>query len=89
MLTLFSYVLSCLSHLRLFAPLGILPGSSVHGMLQASTPRDGCHALLQGIFPPQGLSPSLLCPLHWQAGSLPLAPPFPLPLVTLKKGNEI
>ena len=34
----------------------------------------GCHALLQGIFPTQGLK---LCPLHllhWQAGSLPEAP---------------
>ena len=32
----------------------------------------GCHALLKGIFPTQGLSPHLL---HWQAGSLPLVPP--------------
>ena len=30
---------------------------------------------LQGIFPTQGLNPHLLCLLHWQAGSLPLAPP--------------
>ena len=35
----------------------------------------GCHFLLQGIFPTQGLSPSFLCLLHWQADSLPLAPP--------------
>ena len=28
----------------------------------------GCHALLQGIFPPQGSKRSLL---HWQADSLP------------------
>ena len=35
----------------------------------------GCHALLQGIFPAQGLNPHLLCLLHWQADSLPLAPP--------------
>ena len=35
----------------------------------------GCHFLLQGIFPTQGSSPHLLCLLHWQAGSLPLAPP--------------
>ena len=27
-----------------------------------------------GIFPTQGSNPSLLCLLHWQAGSLPLAP---------------
>ena len=35
----------------------------------------GCHFLLQGIFPTQGLNPCLLCILHWQADSLPLAPP--------------
>ena len=35
----------------------------------------GCHALLQGIFPTQGLNPSLQCLLHWQVGSLLLAPP--------------
>ena len=35
----------------------------------------GCHFLLQGIFPTQGLNPHLLCLLHWQVDSLPLAPP--------------
>ena len=35
----------------------------------------GCHALLQGIFPTQGSNHYFLCLLHWQAGSLPLAPP--------------
>ena len=35
----------------------------------------GCHALLQGIFPTQGSNPCLFHLLHWQAGSLPLAPP--------------
>ena len=35
----------------------------------------GCHALLQGIFPTQGLNSCLLYLLHWQAGSLPLTPP--------------
>ena len=35
----------------------------------------GCHALLQGIFPTQGLNLRLLRLLHWQAGSLPPAPP--------------
>ena len=40
----------------------------------------GCHALLQGIFPTQGLEPHLFSLLHWQVGSLPLAPPGkPLP----------
>ena len=31
-----------------------------------------CHFLLQGIFLTQGLNPSCLCLLHWQADSLPL-----------------
>ena len=35
----------------------------------------GCRALLQGIFLTQGSNPSLLCLLHWQVDSLPLAPP--------------
>ena len=35
----------------------------------------GCHALLQGIFPTQGLNPSVLCIMHWQACFLSLAPP--------------
>ena len=30
----------------------------------------GCHFLLQGIFPTQGLNPHLL---HWQEDSLPLS----------------
>ena len=34
-----------------------------------------CHALFQGIFPSQGLNLHLLHLLHWQASSLPLAPP--------------
>ena len=37
---------------------------------------EGYHALLQGIFPTQGSNPCLLCLLHWQVGSLPLAPPW-------------
>ena len=35
----------------------------------------GCHALLQEIFSTQWLNPHLLCLLHWQVGSFPLAPP--------------
>ena len=52
-----------------------LPGSSVHGILSGKNTGMGCHALLQGIFPTQGLNPHLLCLLHWQADSFPLAPP--------------
>ena len=32
----------------------------------------GCHFLLQGIIPTQGLNPHLLCLLHLQTDSLPL-----------------
>ena len=51
-----------------------LPGSSVLG-LQARILELDCHALLQGILPIQGSNMCLLYPLHWQAGSFPLAPP--------------
>ena len=37
-----------------------LPGSSIHGILQAKNTRVGSHSLLQGIFPTQGLNPGLL-----------------------------
>ena len=33
-----------------------------------------CHVLLQGIFPTQGSTLHISSLLHWQAGSLPLAP---------------
>ena len=49
------------------------PGSSVHGDSPGKNPGVGCHALLQEIFPTQGMNPSLLCLLRWQAGSLPLS----------------
>ena len=35
----------------------------------------GCHFLLQGIFPTQGLNPHLLGFLHWQADPLTTPPP--------------
>ena len=35
------------------------PGSSVHGDSPGKNTCVGCHALLQGIFPTQGLSPGL------------------------------
>ena len=40
-----------------------LPGSSVHGDSPGKNTGVGCHALLQGIFPTQGLNPGLL---HWR-----------------------
>ena len=35
------------------------PGSSVHGDSPDKNTRMGCHSLLQGIFPTQGLNPGL------------------------------
>ena len=35
----------------------------------------GRHAFLQGIFLTQGSNPHILCLLHWQVDSSPLAPP--------------
>ena len=46
------------------------PGSSVCGILPGKNTGVGCHALLKGTFPTQGLNPGLL---QWQAGSLPLS----------------
>ena len=37
-----------------------LPGSSVYGDSPGKNAGKGCHALLQGIFPSQGLNPALL-----------------------------
>ena len=46
----------------------------------------GCHFLLQGIFPTQGLNSPLLCFLHWQADSWPSEPPGkPVQAVNAKK----
>ena len=69
-----AFVLSCFSCVQLFATLWAA---------RLLCPRDspgkntgvGCCALLQGFFPSQGSKPSLLHDLHWQVGSLPLAPP--------------
>ena len=44
----------------------------------------GCHFLLQGIFPTQGLNPQLLRLLHWQVDSLP-----PHHLGIMLGGNQI
>ena len=49
------------------------PPGSVHGDSPGKNTGVGFHALLQGIFSTQGWNPCLLCLLHWQAGSLPLA----------------
>ena len=51
-----------------------LPGSSVHGVLQARRLK-WVHLLLPGSCPTQGLTSLLLGLLHWQVVSLPLGPP--------------
>ena len=48
-----------------------LPGSSVHGIFQASIL--GCHFLLQGVFLTLGLSPCLLCLLQCRQILYPLS----------------
>ena len=57
-----------------------LPGSSAHGILQGKILEwvampSSWGSSQQGIFPTQGSNLHLLHLLHWQAGSLPLAPP--------------
>ena len=52
-----------------------LPGSFVHGILQARILEWVVMSSPRGIFPTQGSNPCLLRLLRWQAGSLPLASP--------------
>ena len=48
------------SHPTLCDPMDYsLPGTSVHGDSPGKDTRVGCHALLQGIVPTQGLNPGL------------------------------
>ena len=56
-----------------------LPGSSVYGIFPGKNTGVGCHSLLQGLFPIQGLNPGLL---HWQVGSLASEPPGKSPKYT-------
>ena len=51
------------------------PGPSVHGIPQARILQWVAMPSSRGSSQPRGLNPRLLCPLHWQAGSLPLVPP--------------
>ena len=63
---------ACLVMLDSSRPHGLCssPGSSIHGILQATILEIGCHFFLQGIFLTQGLNPHLL---NWQVDSLPLS----------------
>ena len=66
---------SCPSLATLWSIVYSLSGSSVHGIVQARILEWVAISSSRGIFPTQGLNPRLLRLLHWQAGSLPLAPP--------------
>ena len=69
------YIISCFSHVRLYKPKECSPpGSSVRGILQAR--------ILEWVAMPSSRGSSrprdrtrISCLLHWQMGSLPLAPP--------------
>ena len=64
-----------LSHVQLFVTLWTVALQAPLSMgFSRKNTEVGCHALLQGIFPTQGLNPYLIH-LHWQVDSLPLAPP--------------
>ena len=66
-----SVCLAAQSCLTLCDPVGCSPpGFSVHGDPPGKNTKVGCHALLQGMFPTQGLN---LCLLQQQADSLPLS----------------
>ena len=61
----YACVLSCFSWVRLCDPMDCsLPGSSVHGNSLGKNTGVSCHALLQGIFPTQGLNLCFLWLLH-------------------------
>ena len=64
------------SHVRLFVrPYGRWPAWLLYPWdFPGKNTGAGYHLLLHGIFLTQGLKPDLLCLLHWQARSLPLAP---------------
>ena len=69
-------MLSHFSRVQLFAT----PWTAAHKLLcpwhsPGKNSEAGCHALLQGLFPTQDSNLHLLCLLHWQVDSLPLAPP--------------
>ena len=68
-------MLSCFSHVRFLATpwIGSPPGSSVHGILQVRILEWVAISSSRGSS--QGSNLPILCLLHWQEGSLPLAPP--------------
>ena len=68
-------MLSCFSHVWLFATLQTVAHQASLSMGFSKNTGVGCYVILQEIFSTQGLNPYLLCLLHWQASSLPLVLP--------------
>ena len=68
--------LSCFSRVQLFVTLWTVAHQASLSMgFSRQEYWSGLPFPIQGIFPTQGLNRCLLCLLHWQAGSLPLALP--------------
>ena len=84
-------MLSHVSHVRLFvSPWTVAPpGSFCSWDSPGKHTGVGCHDLLQEFFLTQGSNPCLLCLLHCQAGSLPLAPPAKPNIYTLPCVKQI
>ena len=71
-----SVVVYSLSHVQLLRPHGLQPAMLLCPWDSPDKNTGvGCHSLLQRIFPTQGSNQHLSGLLHWQVGSLPLAPP--------------
>ena len=69
-------MLSHFSHVQLFATLQTVAHQAPLSMrFSRQEYWSGLPCSLQGITLIQGSNPLLLCLLHWQAGSSPLAPP--------------
>ena len=72
---LHAWVLSRFSHIWLCNPMDrSLPGSSIMGFSRQEY-WNGLPCPPLEDLPDPGIKPASLCLLHWQAGSLPLAPP--------------
>ena len=66
------------------------PASSVNGISHGKNTGVGCCFLLHGIFLTQELNLHLLYLLHWQADSLPIAPPGkPKPVLSLLFSHSV
>ena len=70
------YVLSCISHVQLFVILWTVACQAPLSMgFSRQEYWSGLPCPPPGDLPNPGWNPCLFCLLHWQAGSLPLAPP--------------